>query len=349
MLGAVSTTATARIRLKGLIKVSGNAFYTTSLNHTELAFVLREYNKNLEFINNYGAVNGTGCFKTNPNTAYLGVVLYNPNNFNVSYDYYQQLFANGLTPSFTLIEGIKEFELSGSDCLYQTILKEDGSTAEQVGTARTTPMLDVSTVDHSRELYLMIPEGNLRYAEYDENCHFLKYTLLYRDPKFTLLSNTAYIRCSTQKISASNNVQIMYYGGTIKTTSLDLVRIEDSFTTMDLSQFSLWKPGEYQANNGIYNNNGSRICMSEYIECQPVTTFKLTINKSEYALLLRAYNSNHEFLHNIGTITNGKFFTVTDDTAYISVTLYHQNNAKATFEDYSLAFENGLTILLQHS
>lgn len=81
-----------RICTKGYYTCNPSHKYKNIIPVTQVVLLVREYDANLVFIRNTGAIEQGNYFTTDKNTKYITFTLYSPTNPNITYSYYEKLF-----------------------------------------------------------------------------------------------------------------------------------------------------------------------------------------------------------------------------------------------------------------
>lgn len=107
------------------------------------------------------------------------------------------------------------------------------------------------------------------------------------------------------------------------------------------TDYSFWESGHYNT-NGIKNTYNSRCRTKDLYPVLPNTTYYVNLNTDEslgYRSMIRGYDSDKNFVEDIGVILNEITFTTSENTYYISFTI--GNTDTATPIDYEPLFANG--------
>lgn len=117
----------------------------------------------------------------------------------------------------------------------------------------------------------------------------------------------------------------------------------DASNTETIDFESQWRSGCYSNSTGEYISAPNRICYNDYLTVEGGTEYYAYVSNEHYSLLIRELNANKELVASYPA-TNGKSFTLKNDTVYVGVTLYCPTNDKISYERYKELFESGLTV-----
>jgi hypothetical protein len=110
--------------------------------------------------------------------------------------------------------------------------------------------------------------------------------------------------------------------------------------------FSNWRSGCYHWQTGIYMEYPSRLCLNDYVICKGGVKYTITFSDINYRALIRELDVNYKFLGSY-VIPSTETFTTKINTHYLAIGIYHPNNSKMTYTDYSNLFSEGFTFSIR--
>lgn len=117
-------------------------------------------------------------------------------------------------------------------------------------------------------------------------------------------------------------------------------------TSYDLSAENNWKVGMYSFVDGKYTYTSTRICLKDYITCEPNATYQLESSAdSKYYMSIRQMTADKKFISSIFA-GKGETFKVAANAAYLGVTIQNGKGDHWGYEDYKAQFDMGWKIRL---
>lgn len=114
------------------------------------------------------------------------------------------------------------------------------------------------------------------------------------------------------------------------------------------NDITYWRSGLYSWIDGAYLEYPSRICLKDYIECSPDTTYTGIISDDSYRLLIRQLDKDNAFITSNILANNAQVVTA-DNCMYLAISIYSPSmDNKLKYADYEQLFEAGITIGLSH-
>ena len=110
------------------------------------------------------------------------------------------------------------------------------------------------------------------------------------------------------------------------------------------NDITYWRSGLYSWVDGTYVEYPSRICLNEYIECSPGTTYTGIISDNSYSILIRQIDKSNKLIVSNILASDDKFITA-NDCMYLAISIYSPSlDSKLKYADYEHLFKNGITI-----
>lgn len=113
----------------------------------------------------------------------------------------------------------------------------------------------------------------------------------------------------------------------------------------DMMDFSNWRSGCYDWENGKYFTCDSRICLRDYKKVKPGSCYYAATNDIDYQILVREMNQDGKMLvsHNL---KDGDKLEIGDDTAYVGVGIYNAKGTAVKIKQYTQMFACGFAAVL---
>ena len=124
-----------------------------------------------------------------------------------------------------------------------------------------------------------------------------------------------------------------------------VVEVDDyGILTMNYSDITNFRSGQYLLTNGLYSVATSRICLNDYVTVEPSATYKVTLSNTNYNYLVRVMSSTDTFISSFNVVS-GSTFTVPSNGYKVGITLYNRvSEVGINFDTYRKMFSDGFSI-----
>ena len=109
----------------------------------------------------------------------------------------------------------------------------------------------------------------------------------------------------------------------------------------DFNDIAIWREGRYDDKDGEYTTAAGYICTKEIVSCKVGSVLQIAMKDSRFHAVISEYTSQGTFLQTTDVV-NGSQLKVSDNCAYVGVSIYFPAWSTITFSEYKTKFTYGL-------
>lgn len=280
------------------------------------------------------------------NTAYVRVYIYNPNNYNTTYDEYEELFMNGFCVGMVLLEDYSS--LLEETNLTNAGLWEKGKYSAERGeenTVSSVRLKDYKEVEPGATYSCTFSATgcSLSLVQLDASMNILEGRNLKDGSEYTMLENAKYVRLSvtdTVKYNLSVNAFAEKCDADLELYFEKLENYSHDISDTDLTNIALWESGLYSSNNGAKSNGGYAIRLIDLKYCTPQTAYEVSLSNDSFRISVFEYAEDGTYIK-CSQIRNGESFITDSNAFYLGISMCIPGNYNMSYAKYAEEFESG--------
>lgn len=207
-------------------------------------------------------------------------------------------------------------------------------------------LTDYVSIEPNQNYEVMLSQSSWRMLvrEMTSNKQFIMSHDLKAGDKLTTNAQTAYLAVS---IYTPNNAAMTYQDYVKSFTSginIGMSKYQLNVSNrVEWNEIGYWRTGQYTWDTGVYAAYNGRICLNDYVEITEDSKYEISVNDSDYHVLVREMGVDRNFITS-HEVAGNKTIDVNSNTRYLAISLYSTKNGTMSYSEYAKAFDKGLQV-----